>query len=199
MRTRLQIVGFVVAVLFFGTVTTASAWEVTSPKPYTVRIERAQEDTAGTVLIYGRATQPFASWYNAGSWDNTATAGWALAVSPVFDGNDRSIEFRSSDYGYFFVVTPDGEQSVVAYWAEPDQRVILAGVLTTQPVTVDGTATLDAPVSVAGSMSVDGTLPVDPWTGFPGGGVDGLEFIIACGLFLAGVVLSKTIWGRIDR
>lgn len=184
----------------------AAAWRVTTAgNGWAVRIEREVDDTAtAAVYLYGSNSQPTAAQL-ATSWDTTGASAWmgsTLRAKIGFDTTDDAFEWYSSTVSpsliYVLAVIEDSsgfrEQEVVTlgawnvmpvYLAEKPTQALQPAARTTS-VTVVGTAAVDIH-SIASSMSVDGTLPVDVVSAF-GGAVDrtGLMFLALGACFVAG-------------
>lgn len=151
-----------------------------------IAIERDSADAAGTVYVYGGPV-PSDAQLSSGSWDETGTGtpfqtGTFKVIA--FDDDSLRAEVPASGWSAVLVVCPDGRRQLVTADSLAVQRVNLtqvagnsiigANVPTVLTSSVDQWVRLRStsqtiPVSFAtsqsqaASLSLDGTLTVDPW------------------------------------
>jgi hypothetical protein len=158
----------------------------------TIRVTRsADETTTQTFYLYGRTGQVSSAQLADGSFDSTGTSGTSFITQVLCDSESNGFEYRNTGYAYCLVVSsaPVIRRSVINYnstTASPVQVTWGSGAptLTVNPVAISSMPT----VSIGTSLSVAGTLPVDPIAFLDLTPADGRFFLAALCLLGGGLL-----------
>jgi len=210
--SRSAVLCAVVVGLFLGSATSAFGWEVSSPAPSVIRIERESSDATGLVRVWARTTvlSATSSTYYEGTYDATTTSGWSSLVDVLFDTDSGVLEYYNAGaLPQYLVITPDRRHVVLNTQYAGAQRVSLTSWTGTLPVTVSNPTTSVAvsnptttvavsslptvPVSVVGTVSTGATLTVpSTLTVTPDAVTAGQISVVSVGLLFAlGVALTE--------
>lgn len=149
------------------------AWglSVASPSWGVTRIERGSTTGTFTAVLWGSNNAPSVAAFSAGTWDSTATV-WSRVATITAHPDVEAVEYYQTAFTFVLVDAGTVHEMVAS---QPGRVYVASGpssVFTTSfpvsvgtaTVTTSGTISALPTVSVGSSLSVAGTMVVDPWS-----------------------------------
>jgi len=181
----------IASVIFAGAFATpAYAWDVSWSRPDVLMVERSAEDTGSQLVqVYVSTSPETYSWSNTGLWDD---ASWVTLTQNALNADQYACEITiPPGYKRVYALCVKGTVYQRRYYLT---RGVDQVAVVSMPA-VNTTVTAMPDVSLASSISVDGTLPVEVSSV---GGIDSSDVLSLFGWLMglfAGVV-TAIVWKR---